>query len=307
VIAQNIIVAGVITILALAVFFLVRRLLDGDRARLERRLALEPGYKPGTLVPAEPPDFTARMDRSFEVLVHRTGLGLTTGQTLALFALAAVALGAALFFWREEEWAAGAGVALGLLLPFVFLVILQGRRRRLIRSQLPDAFYFMARSLRAGLSLEQTLARAGEQLDDPLAAEFRRATAQIQLGLHPYQALKITASRLDLSDFDVFVSTVGLYYSSGGNLALLLDRLAASTRDRLQFVGYFRAATALGRTAGIFLAAAVPVLVIAYLIWQPAHVETLFRTGVGWQILAVAGILEIIGILWFIYLLRVDY
>jgi tight adherence protein B len=311
---QNIVIAAAILFLATAVFFVARRLLDRDQAGLERRLAFpsdghKPSemYKPGTLVPAAPPDWSSRMDRSFDWLVHRTGLGLSTRQTLGLFALSAIALALALFFWREQEWAAALGLALGLILPFFFLLVLQGRRRRLIQSQLPDAFYFMARSLRAGLSLEQTLTRAGEQLEDPLAAEFRRCASQIHLGFHPHQALLITANRLALNDFDIFVSTVGLYYHSGGNLALLLDRLAASTRDRIQFQGYFRAATALARTAGFFLACAVPALVIAYAVWQPEHVGVLFRTVAGWQLLAIAAILELIGILWFLYLLRVDY
>ncbi len=72
------------------------------------------------------------------------------------------------------------------------------------------------------------------------------------------------ADRVRLPDFKIFVSTVGLSYQSGGNLALLLDRLAVAARDRIQFLGYFRAATALGRTAGIVLGLAMPVLVIAY-------------------------------------------
>jgi tight adherence protein B len=308
VIDQNIIVATVIVLFTIAAFFVARRLLDRDRARLERRLAFpDDGYRPGSPAPATSPDWAGRMDRSFNGLVHRTGLGLSPAQTLSLFALTAGALALLLFFWREEEWAAALGLALGVVLAFLFLWVLERRRRRLVQSQLPDAFYFMARSLRAGLSLEQTLKRSGEQLEEPLAAELRRCSAQIELGLHPHQALQITANRLALSDFDVFVATVGLYYRSGGNLALLLDRLAASTRDRIQFLGYFRAATALGRTAGFFLAAAVPALIIAYMVWQPEHVSVLFHSAAGLQILAVAAVLEIIGIVWFIYLLRVEY
>jgi tight adherence protein B len=308
VIDQNIIVLAAIVFFASAVFFVARRLLDRDQARLERRLAFpDDGYKPGSLVPATSPDWAERLDRSFGGLVHRTGLGLSPAQTLSLFALTAGALAVLLFFWRGEEWAAALGLVLGIILAFLFLWVLERRRRRLIQSQLPDAFYFMARSLRAGLSLEQTLTRAGEQLEDPLAAEFRRCASQIQLGLHPHQALLITANRLALSDFDVFAATVGLYYRSGGNLALLLDRLAASTRDRIQFLGYFRAATALARAAGFFLAAAVPALVIAYAAWQPEHVGMLFHSAAGWQILGIAALLELAGIVWFLYLLRVDY
>jgi tight adherence protein B len=307
VIEQNLIAAAIIAGLTVAVFFVARLLLDRGRARVERRLAYADGDT-DLATPAEaPPEFATRVDRSFSDLVLRTGLGLTAGQTLGLFAFIGIGLALVMFFWRGEEWAAALGLALGLILTYAILLVLQGRRRRLIQRQLPDAFYFLARSLRAGLSLEQALTRAGEQLEEPLAGELRRASSQIQLGLHPYQALQITANRLGIADFDVFVSTVGLYYQSGGNLALLLDRLAASTRDRIQFLGYFRAATALGRTGGFLLAAAPPLLVIAYLIWQPDFANALFQTAAGLQLLGIAAVLEIVGLVWLIYLLRVDY
>ena len=193
-------------------------------------------------------------------------------------------MAALLFFWRASEWA-------GLrpwdwpwefLCPCLCCRFIKDVAATCFQGQLPDAFFFLARSLRAGLALEQSLTRAGEQMDEPLAGEFRRAASQIQLGLHPQKALQNMADRrLDLADFDIFVSTVGLYYHGGGNLALLLDRLAASARDRVQFLGFSKAATALGRTAGFVLGAAMPVLVIAYAVLEPDHVRDLFQTQRG--------------------------
>ena len=150
------------------------------------------------------------------------------------------------------------------------------------------------------------MARAGDQLDEPLAAEFRRCSGQIHLGLHPHKALQSTAQRIRLSDFDVFVSTVGLYYQAGGNLALLLDRLAASTRDRIQFLGYFRAATVLARIAGLILAPRSPSSLSPTRSSSPNTRATFSRPPPA-QLLATAIILEIVGVLWFIFLLRVDY
>jgi tight adherence protein B len=300
---QAFVIAVVIFLASVAIFFVARFLLDRGT---DRSLALvsSDGDRDDA---AAPPDLAARVDRSFHGLVYHSGLGLSMGQTLWFIAMTAGALAALLYFWSGEEGAAVVGLALGLGLALLVFWILQARRRRLFQGQLPDAFYFLARSLRAGLSLEQALTRAGEQLDEPLAGEFRRCARQIQLGLHPQRALRNMAARLDLADFDIFVSTVGLYYHGGGNLALLLDRLAASARDRVQFLGYFRAATALGRAAGFVLAAAVPVIVIAYALLRPEHVGVLFDTTAGWQILGIAALLEIIGVIWFLFLLRVEY
>ena len=56
--------------------------------------------------------------------------------------------------------------------------------------------------------------------------EFRRCTGQIKLGLPVSVALVGVAERLKLQDFDVFVSTVRLHQTTGGNLrdARPLDR-----------------------------------------------------------------------------------
>ncbi len=300
---QSLLIVGGIFVLTVVAFFVSRLLF-------ERARATEPAEADGR--PARDVD----MDKAFEDLVQHSGTGWSVGQALILFVMTGLVVAAALFFWSQNEFTLPVGLALGAAGLLLALWMMRARRRRIFQSQLPDAFYFMARSLRAGLSLEQTINRAGDQLDEPLAGELRRCAHQINLGLHPHLALQNTARRIAVPDFDIFVATVGLYYHSGGNLALLLDRLAASTRDRINFLGYFRSATALGRIAGIFIASAVPILLIVYAFWQPdttaqgfqydpGHI--IYQTAAGQQLLIIAVILEIIGIIWFLYLLRVDY
>ena len=79
-----------------------------------------------------------------------------------------------------------------------------------------------------------------------LESEFRRCSAQIDLGLPVVAALQSLAARVRLLDMNALVSTLALYQSNGGNLPLLLDRLAVSCRDHNQFRTYVRSATALG-------------------------------------------------------------
>jgi tight adherence protein B len=185
--------------------------------------------------------------------------------------------------------------------------MLQARQRRLLQNQLPDTFYLLARSLRAGLSLEQAIKLAGEEGPRPLAEEFRRASAQIQLGLSVPAALQLAAKRLQLFDFNALVATVSMYQSTGGNLALLLDRLAAATRDRNQFRNHFLAATALGRVTAIALALGAPLLALAYALWQPTFALPFFQSSAGLITLVIALGLELLGAFWLYRLLRFDY
>jgi len=167
--------------------------------------------------------------RSFEAMVHgpvcrergARRLGLfrhgCVGHADAVFLFGERAVGRPLSFWLS-------GLAISLRRPRD----LRNRRRGRSRINARCVGRSWPRSLRAGVSFEQTVARAGEADGGPIAGEFRQSAGQIQLGLHPRTALENAAARIGLLDFNVFVSTVALYYQSGGNLALMLDRLAAT-------------------------------------------------------------------------------
>ena len=310
--ARLVILALFVSALALGIFLWVGRLLERRREALQRRLRSQDTGSDSELaldsaVPTKPERWSGRMDTAFDRMVLRTGLELEPSQALALIALIGVGLAAVLFLWRGELWLSILGLILGGGGALAVFLVLQNRYRRQLSEQLPDAFYLLARSLRAGLSLEQAIALTGEQGARPLADEFRRCAAQLQLGLAIPAALELVAKRIQLLDFNIFVTTVSLHYTMGGNLAVLLDRLAASTRDRNQFRGYFRTATALSRVTAIAIGVMSPLLLLYYAIFPPEHVRAFFESSSGWTAMAVAGILQIIGIVWLYRLLRVEY
>ena len=296
--------------LVLGVFFLVRRRGERRLAEWERRFkggAEESGLllRPSQRQP--PQGWAARFDRGFERLMEGTGFELNGGQALGLAVLLGVSLGAVLYLWRERLPLALAGLALGVLVPLGIFWLMSGRRRRQLQNQLPDALYLIARSLRAGLSLEQSIRMVGEEGVRPLADEFKRCSASLALSPSLPASLQLMASRLRLVDFNAFVSTVTFHQSTGGNLPLLLDRLAAGARDRNQFRGQFFAATAQGRVTAIALGLAVPLLLVGYVLFEPEHVQAFFMDPRGWVALAVAGILQVIGIVWLYRIMSVDY
>ena len=210
------------------------------------------------------------------------------------------------FFWRDELWAAALGLALGLTLPLVILVIFRGRRRRQIQGLLPDTFFFMARSLRAGVSLEQSLTRAGEQMEETArrraspAVPTRSNSASIRR-----QPCRTPAARNQFARFQRlrFDWSRLANYESGGNLAVLLDRLAATARDRNQFLGYFRAATASAsrrRRLPLLGPRGASDRDGQRAIWETLNTrESCLARSPGWQILGIAAVLEVAGIVWF--------
>jgi tight adherence protein B len=300
--------AGLPAAVLLALYFLVRDWLDGRRAHWEKRWKSPEEDGPSlTQLPVPEPGLRGQVDSGFQQMVHRSGLGISADLAVAIMLLAGVLVAGLLVLWREELWVAIPGLLVGILIPLIVLRFLQNRWRRRIQNQLPDAFFLLARSLRAGLSLEEALATMGEHGLQPIAGEFQRCVGHIRLGMTVNGALQVLAQRLNLEDFNGLVTLVTIHRNTGGNLPLLLDRWATSTRDRNQFRGYFRAATALARISATGLAAAPLLLLLAYWILRPDYLIRFAQSSTGMIALGVAAGLWIIGALWVLSLTRVDY
>jgi tight adherence protein B len=246
---------------------------------------------------------------SFSRMIDRTGLDITAWGALGLILLSGVALGGFVFVWRlnSEPWLAAPAFLLGALVPFVIFWWLQGRWTRSIQRQLPDIFFLMGRSLRAGRSLEQSIELVAEQGGKPVAPVFDRMCRQLSLGLPVEEVVRRSSTRLNLLDFNLFAAVVALHRTTGGNLPLLLDRLATATRDRNQFEGHFRSVTTLSRYSAAFIASMVCVILVYLFFFQRQWALRFFDTSVsytGLYLLLTALGLEVLGVALMYVLLR---
>ena len=247
-----------------------------------------------------------KVDADFDRLVEGTQLGISSetasGSILLITAIAAVATYLVLF---DLLWASLVGVSAGAIL-FLLFWVMQNRRRRAIQEQLPDGCFQLARSLRSGLNLPTALRETAGYVASPLNALFTRLGSALALGESAQNATRRVADDAQVTEFDLLTEIIALNSVSGGNLPAMLDRLAASIRDRNQYRGYFRSTTTLSRIAAYFLALAAPVAFLFYLILPTQRVFMLefLDAPEGQLILAVAIVLWILGILWVALLLR---
>jgi len=276
------------------------------QALLDRLDPVDETTLESALPPLPPKDWSERMDRRFASLVLGSGMDVTAEQIVGIVLLCGVGSASALYLWRSELWLALFGFILGLAVPLGYLLVVAGRRRRQMHDQLPDAIYLLSRSLRAGLGLEQGVQLIAAESAKPLGVELKRVYEQVKLGLAVPTALQTAAQRVAVTDFSVFASIIALHRNTGGQLPVLLDRLATGVRDRVQYQGQFRAATSMGRVSAIALGAAVPLIFLWYVLFQPETVQTFLETPGGIGMLTTAFVLEVIGALWLYRLLKTD-
>ncbi len=297
--------AGVFVFLMFIVF---RYLWEAGEEKIGARLKNGNADEEQLLVRRQAPtDWAEGIDVAFDNLILQTGLDLKPGQAIAWMVLVGAVVAVAAWLFRGEPWLAAAGFTLGAAGVLLSYFYYHYSYRNMLQDQLPDSIYLLSRTLRSGMSLEQSIELMGNEGIQPLASEFKRCHGQIKLGLSTSLALENMAQRLRMLDFNALVSTISIFQASGGNLPLLLDRLASSARDRSNMRIYFRTATALARISIIPVALAVPAIVLAYVFWEPDYTQAFMASWYSSFVLLVAVFMEMIGLYWIYRLLRFEY
>jgi len=125
--------------------------------------------------------------------------------------------------------------------------IAAGRAARLRRAQLPVVVSVIAAYVRAGRSLRQAVADAAGDVPEPSAAALREAAARIALGATPDEALAAFGADPDVAHLRAVVE---MQARTGGDLVLLLERMAHVLRSREELRRAASVATAQARATG---------------------------------------------------------
>jgi tight adherence protein C len=142
-----------------------------------------------------------------------------------------LSLGKTLPFAKGVQNALIAG-GLGFFAPLFWLRSRARRRKRQITRALPDALDMLTIGVEAGLAFESALVRVGEQWDNALTREFRRAVTEIRVGTPRDVALQRVVERAGVPDLSTFVAVLIQSSQLGVSIAQVLHAQAAQMRIR---------------------------------------------------------------------------
>ncbi len=197
-------------------------------------------------------------------------------------------------------------LALGLVLPWVYLGFRRSRRRKAFNAALPDTLSLISGSLAAGMSLGQSVDTIVREGAEPVAGEFRRVLVETRLGVPLEVALDGVAERFESKDFEWVVMAIRIQRQVGGNLAELLDTVGATMREREYLRRQVNALAAEGKLSAIVLSVLPPGFLLYLLVAQRDYVMPLFTDPRGLLMLIGATFWLLVGVFWMSKLVKVE-
>jgi tight adherence protein B len=186
-------------------------------------------------------------------------------------------------------------LAVIMLLPSLFYRSMRKKRLKRFEAQLPDGLVMISGAMRAGASLNIALESLVKEQPAPLSQEFELFLKEQRLGVEFEDSLKKMEKRIPLPDFGMLVTALLINREVGGNLAETMETLGTTLRRKGMMEGKIESLTAQGRLQGIVMSCLPILLGVLLNFMEPEAMSKLWTTTVGYLVLIVIIIMEMLG------------
>lgn len=129
------------------------------------------------------------------------------------------------------------GMAIGYLIPSLWLSSKVTSRQKEITRSMPDMLDLLVIAVEAGLGFDAAVQRYTEKADNHLSQEFKRAIAEIRMGRARRDALKEMVNRTEVPDLSAFISAV----IQADQLGVSISRVLTVQADQMRIIRRQRA------------------------------------------------------------------
>ncbi|MTW11275.1 pilus assembly protein TadB [Pseudoduganella eburnea] len=230
-------------------------------------------------------------------LLEQSGMSWTVSDLVVLSLISPVLVGGLLLFLRLPLFVILPMMLFSIGIPL--LVVLRAKNKRLAKvdTQLPDALDLIGRALRAGHAFPTAMKMVGDEMNAPIADEFKATFDEVNFGISMNDALMNLATRVPSTDLRYFVIAVLIQRETGGNLAELLDNISKIIRERLKLLGQIRVLSAEGKMSAWVLGLLPFVTALLIQLTNPEFLAVLYTDPAGRKMIAMALVMMFLGVL----------
>jgi tight adherence protein B len=155
------------------------------------------------------------------------------------------------------------------------------KRAKEFNEQLEMVLRMMSSGLRVGLGLRQALVLVTEDVADPARVEFAHAVGETNIGMTLNDALEGLGRRMPSDELRMMIDAIRVQSQTGGNLAKILDHLAATIKSRREIRRKVSALTGEAR-AGAWVIGMLPIFVGGFvMLTQSIMRNAMLGTAIG--------------------------
>jgi tight adherence protein B len=240
---------------------------------------------------------TKKKSKQLEQMISRSGVTMAPEEYVMFQWIVALLLGGFLFLITSNIFIAAIGFIIGYSLPRFWIRKKERERFKKFNDGLEDMIMTVIGSLRAGFSFAQALKTVVDESDAPMKDEIELLMKEMQYGTSMEEALEHLKERMPSEDLDLLVQAVLIQRQVGGNLAVVLETIVRTIRDRNKIQRQVKTLTAQGRMSG-WVIGLLPfgLSVVLYLV-QPSYIGTLFTHPIGLVLVGAAAVSMTIGLI----------
>lgn len=200
------------------------------------------------------------------------------------------------FFFFQNPIGAIAGATIGFVLPNIFIKIWENGRRQKFETQLLDSLLVLSGSLKAGLSLLQSLEVLVEDTAPPISQEFGLLLKEVKMGMSLEESLNRLNKRMPSEELTMLISSILVAQETGGDITKVFSRLAATMRNNRKLKDNVKTLTLQGRMQGIIMSILPFIFIWWVLTFNRQHFDILLESETGRVLLIIGAVLQTVGL-----------
>jgi len=236
-------------------------------------------------------NFVEKVERD----LRQADMPMSATEWLLVQVVATVVPALLIFSLYAQPIGAGVAFAVGLFVPGIIVRSKTKGKTNKFNDQLADFLVLVVNSLRSGQTFLQAVSYICRDASEPIKSEFSLMLQETNLGVSVEQAMENLKNRIPSPDLEITCTAFVIQKSVGGNLGDVLEKVAATIRERQKLAGQIKALTAQGMMSGMIVGL-LPVLTGfgLYCVNKP-YIMVLFTHPMGKMAVGGAIISEFLG------------
>ncbi len=198
------------------------------------------------------------------------------------------------------------GLAAGIMLPSLWLDIQWTKRLKMLEEQVEEAMIYMSNSFKANPSLPEAMQDVCNSMGPPISQEFGVMLREYKLGTPLDQALINMQKRVGSRNLQLAVSALLVGRTVGGNIPKILEDIGNTIRESYRLERVIDTQTAQGRMQAWVMGSAPAGVCGVFYALDPELISPLFNEFMGYVIIAIAVLLNIVGVALILKIVRID-